>query len=272
MKLSHRYAITAIAAILVILMILISCPSLIDLWRGEASRSEFSSSFELASSLFSGLAFVGVIVAMLMQREELELQRHEITENRHVLDAQRQQLENQANLLALQGFESTFFRLLELHRTNVENISTQVSIGNISTGRTAITWLANELRNWLREASHSAGEQKRQDIVATAFDSFYEKRLSNSMGHYFRTAYVIVKFIDESSVSDKKRYIRIFRAQLSQAELLILFYNCIGQHGNMKFRPLTKQYDLFQNLPSSSLADASDFDLLLLASKTSMLQ
>ena len=38
--------------------------------------------FGSVNALFSGLAFAGVIVAILLQREELELQRHEITANR----------------------------------------------------------------------------------------------------------------------------------------------------------------------------------------------
>jgi hypothetical protein len=48
-------------------------------------RSLFGGSFNAISSLFSGLAFAGVIYAILLQRKELQLQRKELRETRKVL-------------------------------------------------------------------------------------------------------------------------------------------------------------------------------------------
>ena len=42
----------------------------------------FGDSFGILTSLFSGLAFSGVIITALLQREELKLQRKELEENR----------------------------------------------------------------------------------------------------------------------------------------------------------------------------------------------
>jgi hypothetical protein len=47
-----------------------------------AHRGQAGDLFGSINALFSGLAFAGVIVAILLQREELELQRHEIAANR----------------------------------------------------------------------------------------------------------------------------------------------------------------------------------------------
>ena len=47
-----------------------------------AHRGQVGDLFGSVNALFSGLAFAGVIIAILLQSEELELQRHEIAANR----------------------------------------------------------------------------------------------------------------------------------------------------------------------------------------------
>ncbi|MCD8552919.1 hypothetical protein [Seleniivibrio sp.] len=54
-----------------------------------------SDSFGFSESLFSGLAFIGLIFTLFMQKEELEMQRNEISENRSVLEKQEEQLRKQ---------------------------------------------------------------------------------------------------------------------------------------------------------------------------------
>lgn len=46
------------------------------------ARGQLGDLFGTVNALFSGLAFAGVIVAIILQHEELELQRHEIAANR----------------------------------------------------------------------------------------------------------------------------------------------------------------------------------------------
>ena len=48
----------------------------------------FGDMFGAVNSLFSGLAFAGVIVAILMQLEELKIQRKEITRSRYAQEGQ----------------------------------------------------------------------------------------------------------------------------------------------------------------------------------------
>jgi hypothetical protein len=71
-------------------------------------RSSFGGSFNAISSLFSGLAFAGVIYAILLQRKELQLQRKELSETRKVLaktataqEASARQFERQSNNLKI---------------------------------------------------------------------------------------------------------------------------------------------------------------------------
>tara|TARA_B100000676_G_C18039941_1_gene824254 strand:- start:1074 stop:1550 length:477 start_codon:yes stop_codon:yes gene_type:complete len=62
----------------------------------------FGDSFGILTSLFSGLAFAGIVITILLQRNELALQRAELMDTRKELSKHREVFE-------LQSFESTFF-------------------------------------------------------------------------------------------------------------------------------------------------------------------
>lgn len=66
-------------------------------------RGLFGDSFGVANTLFSGLALAGIIIALFMQREELELQREELRATREELKHQREALELQASALQRQA-------------------------------------------------------------------------------------------------------------------------------------------------------------------------
>lgn len=56
------------------------------------------------------------------------------------------------------------------------------------------------------------------------------------LGHYFRHLYLTVKSIANSSIvtdyNERMRYLRILRAQLSNHEQILLFYNWLSEYGN----------------------------------------
>jgi uncharacterized membrane protein len=73
---------------------LISVIIIVGLWSlnfyllndiGEVNRGTFGDMFGSVNALFSGLAFAGIIITILLQRKELALQRNELVETRHVL-------------------------------------------------------------------------------------------------------------------------------------------------------------------------------------------
>ena len=57
-----------------------------DKWE---KRGQFGDMFGAVNALFSGLAFTGVIIAILIQRDELSLQRKELELNRKELAGQK---------------------------------------------------------------------------------------------------------------------------------------------------------------------------------------
>lgn len=68
----------------------------------------------------------------------------------------------------------------------------------------------------------------------------------NQLGAYFRNAFYILEMVSEFSSSNK--YSKIFRAQLSKYELVLLFFNSFSSLSNSRTRELYLKADLFNNL------------------------
>jgi hypothetical protein len=85
-------------------------------------RADLGQLYGWVGALFSGLAFIGVIGAIILQREELQLQRQELGQTREELRGQKEQLEAQNNTFRQQTFENTFFQLLRLHHEIVHGL------------------------------------------------------------------------------------------------------------------------------------------------------
>lgn len=77
------------------------------------------------------------------------------------------------------------------------------------------------------------------------------KKYSNDLGHYYRLFYNIVRYVHEYETEDqvRGRLIRLLRAQLSDYELGLLFYNGLSEFGQ-RLKPLIERYSLLDNLPS----------------------
>ena len=92
--------------------------------------------------------------------------------------------------------------------------------------------------------------------------------MSAVYAQYFRILYHAFKYLSEFSdfeidPATKYRYARIARAHLSNAEVLLLSYNCIGTVGGRKFAALYREFRLGDNLPKDHLIVRSHVDSLL---------
>lgn len=108
--------------------------------------------------------------------------------------------------------------------------------------------------------AYTIPDEKKKDFASKAYEVFFQKYNSH-LGHYFRTLYNIVKFIDEQNPSNAKYYIGLLRAQLSTYEHLLLFYNCISVYAIEKFKPLIIKYSILDNIVESELLDKAHKEL-----------
>lgn len=211
----------------------------------------FGDSFGLLTSLFSGLAFAGLIITIVMQKDELALQREELELTRKELAGQKEELKIQNETMRLQKFESTFFQMLSLHNEIVKGIDIKVGSKEY-TGRDAFEFLRRQLGR-ITERVHQL-KSGDLDALNSSYMAFYNSpKIQNEVGHYFRNLYNILKFVDQSSVDEKRMYTNLLRAQLSSYELCLLFYNCLSEMGSDKFKPLIEEYSLLKTLPDELL-------------------
>jgi hypothetical protein len=119
--------------------------------------------FGAANALFSGLAFAGVIVAILLQRNELELQREELALTRHELartavaqDRSQQALNDQAALLAISTRLASLQTLIQIEQLELSKHQTHTTLykrakARLDTLHSRTEVLANQLNEFSAE-------------------------------------------------------------------------------------------------------------------------
>ena len=214
-------------------------------------RGIFGDMFGAVNALFSGLAFAGLIVTLIMQHDELKLQRKEISQTNQELAAQKIEFEKQNKNLQTQRFENTLFNMLSTQQRIVDGLIYEHQKGT------------RVFKSFYNETYISAAPRARCGIRSFIKDyglKHYRQVTEISIFNvYFRHLYRIFKYIDESPLIDdsgRYEYTCIVRAQLSDYELLILFYNALVNKDNseFKFKRLIEKYALFNNLKRNELA------------------
>ncbi len=227
-----------------------------DTWQ---DRGTFGDMFGAVNTLFSGLAFAGIIFAISLQSKELELQRSELELTREELKGQKEQLQNQNTTLQIQNAENTFFQMVSLHNDIINGIDIRGQSADASatkTGRDCFKDFHNTYMREYRKINKQSSDSHSLKIIDKSYNQFLSIHQSDT-GHYFRNLFNIIKYVDNSILPDKKMYSNLVRAQLSSYELALLFYNCLSQVGNEKFKPLVEKYALLKNIYFGHLLEAT---------------
>jgi hypothetical protein len=213
-------------------------PGFIEQKDKFAIAGTFGDSYGALNTLFSGLAFAGIIVSIFLQSQELK-------DTRAELKGQKEQLE-------LQAFENAFFHLLKLQNQIVESkkYKSQFYPNFDESGQLSLKRIKDDF------------EQKfiRDNIVnldsnIEKYENFYNNYAHWYLGHYFRNLYQVLKYVHYSNVFNKKFYTNIVRAQLSSDALFLLFYNSLSKYGKDKFYPLIVEYQLLEHLPIEGIVN-----------------
>lgn len=198
------------------------------------------------------LTFFGVLITIVLQKIELSLTRDELERSANAL-------ESQIGAIEKQSFESTFFQMLSLHN----NIVNSIDLYNLDTerntqGRDCFRVFYSRLRRTYHEINKKyTGTRTEDEIIETSYKIFW-RDYQLELGHYYRYLYNIIKFIEMGPYRNE-HYIKLVRAQLSDQELLLLFYNCLSPQGkNFKF--YAEEFSLFDNMPDGRLLDSNHKD------------
>ena len=230
---------------------------------GDFMSGTVASIWSLAGLFFIYVAFLGQKQQLLNQQLEIMYSQLEVKNTRLELAGQKQEMRIQNETLLQQKFENTFFNLLNLlnsvvNSIDIRNIRTQ---NVISSGRDCFKIFYNDFLAQINKDNQDDGNFKLSEISVTNTIKTYEKYFHDNqsdLGHYFRSVYHILKFIDSSSISEKNRYVGLLRAQLSSYEQVLIFYNCLHLYGS-KLGILAKNYSLFKNMDQGLLFNENHY-------------
>lgn len=202
----------------------------------------------LLNPILTFITFLALILTLWLQRQELSLTREEMVRSANAL-------EGQAESLKKQSFEKTFFEMMSLHNSIVEAIDLVNSDkGTVTRGRDAFNVFYTRLTKTYRsrvEVNSDKGQGYTTLETAQLSYFLFWKDAKTELGHYFRFLFNFFRFIERSEINDPF-YPKLLRSQLSDQELLILFYNNISEQGQ-PFQHYAELYELFDNLPVERL-------------------
>lgn len=182
-----------------------------------------ANNFSILETLFSGLAFIGIIFTVIMQKEELELQRKELADT-------RAEFREQNETIRKQRFENTFFQMLSTHLNNVRDFSFYSSIHQ--TGRDAIKTYYERFHS-----DFKAGIINLKTIPTTWSMEDHSEFMMNIYGNYSHSNlakgfcnsfYALMNLIEHSKLIDnleRNFYAEIVKGQISKDELNSIFYD-----------------------------------------------
>lgn len=225
----------------------------------------------ILNPLLSSLTLAAVLVTMRLQSKELKVAQEE---NKRA----NEHLEKQANYIRTQNFESVFFRLLDVHM----NSKADVCIGT-RTGKEAFDILVNNSVPCFGILSLASAAAVLGENSLENFSKVFRKRVGDTLNVYCRGMYQVIKYVDtyeglatssefvvENKMESltpkekaqlrreedkayrpmyfaKRQYINMLRAQLTPAELKMLYLSCLTEEGaGLKY--LAEKYSLFKGL------------------------
>jgi hypothetical protein len=255
------------------------------------TRGQFGDQFGAVNALFSGFAFAGIIFTIMLQRSDLIETRRVMTHERFdttffELLRLHMSITEKIQMIGGKGKESfimfhgvlkakdkdfyAFCALSKLSREQIRSVidskvvdkikNRELDEADINNIESALVTGVGTLENFL-DRDIAMHESK---IIKAYTDAAQE--YIDDFAHYFRNLYNILKYIDQSmqiSEVEKDRYSKFLRSQLSEAELIVLFYNSIArielpgrqslELGYPKMSRLLSKYEILQNMNPRSL-------------------
>lgn len=217
-------------------------------WQPER-LGQFGDAWGVLTSVFSVLAFFGVLFSLKSQMESAK--------------QAEKSMEKQIRSLALQNFESNLFQMLKMHSNIINEIdisrfdSSSATTRKIERGRDGLHAIYSKFKSRYNDrlAIDYEKEEHVKNLISMKFEDVYNEH-QQDLGHYFRFLYNIFRYLDEADVDEDKKvlYSKIIRAQISNFELMLLFYSSFFPLG-VGFVKYIVKYSLLDNMPYNELVD-----------------
>ena len=216
-----------------------------------------NTSYPIDYNLFGTLGdFVGGILGTIFALISTLLVVHTFRHQQRVTNDNKHQLETQR-------FNDLFFELIKLYQTEVKELCGEISYKK---GKKQINIKYNDKdffdyeKMKLQDAfNNQKSFHANYSMALNYYMQFYMKNRTK-IAAYFRTIYRIYNLIDSSNLyeEDKKNYLKIMRAQLTESELFFIRYNALSYYGYNLIKYINK-YNILKHLPALELLEFKDW-------------
>lgn len=214
----------------------------------------------ILNPLIAGAALIALLYGIQLQRAELASTKAELTNSNELMDQQRQ-------LLELQTFESTFFKLLDHLDSLREAVFGKVisarrdGSSSIATARDTLHAVHSRLLEQFKKANSSDAEHLKEiiEVVQESYQAPLEWVRSFSEG-----VILILTFVDSSNLPPERRkmYFSFIDFRTSPIEKALLLYWTLGNSREQPNHLLHAHVaGLFSKLGSSHVADVAHLEL-----------
>ena len=174
-----------------------------------------------SAPLINLAAFTMMLAAYIAQKEELKLTRTE-------MEATRKEFEKQNETLRIERFENTFFNLLNLHQQLVKNIVNKDKTNDLEC-----------LLGIFHSKYDSNSKNVKRDYIdelkylKKTYLEFY-KEYQSVLARFLRHRFVFIRFIYFAKISNRQKleYGAMLAANLSPAEIVLVFYDALVGHSS----------------------------------------
>lgn len=190
----------------------------------------------ILNPLLTFITFAAFLYTLLLQRTEL----HE----------SRVQFKRAADA----NYQTSFFQLLGMQTDLVNSITVYDPVKKSERhGRAAFSTIYSNLRREYREKRKKNPRATDERVLQAAYGTVYRDSHA-ALGHYMRFLYNSIVMLEKSP--DSSKYIKLLRAQLSNQELLVIYYNCAVHGPGKNFKEVAERHQLFDNMPPHLLEDS----------------
>lgn len=179
--------------------------------------------------------------ALQQQIKEFEAQKIELELSREVYSKQCEIMLEEERTMHIQQFDSHFFGMLGMYRDIKRELDKNLQSDSFF----------DDILSSIDKSITRSGKDficTTQIVVRCYVKKYIDNQ--NKLSPYFRCLYRIIRQIDDNPFltdEDKWRYSKLVRAQFTQSELLVIYYNCLSNISGQALL-LYYRYNLFKHI------------------------
>jgi len=185
----------------------------------------FGDTFGALTSLFSGLAFILLILTLIIQKKEYRITRKEFELSRKAQEQSQKALTKQAEILYVQSFENTFFNLMEAYPQTFQKLYIEIDDINGLRKHYLLGHILFKKRFYKRVKKSNT--KQIETITDNDLEKFYSgfcKSNNEYLKQYYNYISLILETILGIKESQQNYYFRIFLSYLKDEEIINLQY------------------------------------------------